>query len=72
MNAETYRIGDTMLETDEVYFAIAMFPVRKKRQDKVKCRCLGVGIVVGQRYVWDLIQNVLACAVNRHYYSRES
>ena len=72
MKAEAYRIGNTILETDEIYFAITMFPVGKERQDEAKCRCVGIRITVRQRYVWDLIEDVIARAVNRHYYLRQS
>ena len=63
---QAYSVGDAILETDELYIAVTMFPVRKECQDQAKCRGLGICIAVGQRQVWDLVEDVIAHAVERH------
>lgn len=47
MNAEAYSVGYAILKTDELYFAVTMFPVREEGQDQAKCRCVRVCIAVG-------------------------
>lgn len=66
MGAEAYSVGYAILETDELYFAVTMFPVREEGQDQAECRCVRVCVVVGQRYVWDVIEDVIAHAVKTH------
>lgn len=66
MNAETYSVGYAILKTHELHFAVTMFPVREEGQDQAKRRYVRVCIVVGQRYVWDVIEDVIADAVETH------
>ena len=66
INAEAYSVGDAILETEEIYFAVTMFPVREECQDQAKCRRLRIRVTVGQRYVWDVVEDIIAHAVQRH------
>lgn len=43
-----------------------MFPVRKECQDQAKCRFSRICVVVGQRYVWYVVEDFIAHAVERH------
>ena len=63
---KAYSIGDAILETNEFYFAVTVVPVREECQDEAKCRSLRIGVAVGQRQVWDLIEDVIARATGRH------
>lgn len=64
--AKAYSVGDAILEANELDFAVTMFPVREECQDQAKCRCLRIRVAVGQRYVWDLVEDILFRAVERH------
>ena len=67
IDREAYSVGDAILETDKLYFTVTMFPVREESQDQSKCRCLRIGIAVGQRYIWDVFEDGIGYAVERHY-----
>lgn len=66
MNAEAYSVGYAILKSDEFYFAVTTFPVWEEGQNQAKCRCVRVCTVVGQRYVWDVVEDVIIYAVETH------
>lgn len=66
LQAEAYSVGDAILEANELDLAVTMSPVREECQDQAKCRRLRICVAVGQRYVWDVIEDVTARSVERH------
>ena len=48
VDAEAYRIRDTISETDQFYFAFVMLPVRQKRENELPRGCIRIGSVIRQ------------------------
>lgn len=62
-NAAAYRIRNTISKADDMDLALIVLPCGEESEDELQCGSIGVGIVVRQFEVPDILRSIQAGAM---------